>query len=102
MVLPIEFDDGVPVVAMANPTDVFAMDDLRSIMGRNFRAVVATRSQITSFMNSAYGGGSSAADQAATQAVGERRDSGLELETLQAVVEDAPIVRYVNLLILQA
>ena len=46
MVLPIRIDNGVPVVAMANPTDVFAMDDLRTIMGRNFTPVVATRSQI--------------------------------------------------------
>ena len=33
MVLPINILDGVPVVAMANPTDVFAMDDLRDHHG---------------------------------------------------------------------
>ena len=33
---------------------------------------------------------------------GARAGSGFELESLQSVVEDAPIVRYVNLLILQA
>ena len=46
MVLPINILDGIPIVAMANPTDVFAMDDLRTIMGRSFTPVVATRSQI--------------------------------------------------------
>ena len=49
MVLPIAFENGVPVVAMANPTDVFAMDDLRTIMGSNFKPVVATRSQLVTF-----------------------------------------------------
>ena len=38
-----QLDDGVPLVAASNPTDVFAMDDLRTIIGRNFITVVATR-----------------------------------------------------------
>ena len=31
-------EEGTPVVAASNPTDVFAMDDLRTIMGRSFNA----------------------------------------------------------------
>jgi type IV pilus assembly protein PilB len=105
MVLPIGFEDGVPLVAMANPTDVFAMDDLRTIMGRNFTPVVATRSQIAAHLRLAHesevdvaGVAEDAAGGMATEAVG----SNYEIERLQSVVEDAPIVRYVNLLILQA
>jgi type IV pilus assembly protein PilB len=105
MVLPIGFEDGVPLVAMANPTDVFAMDDLRTIMGRNFTPVVSTRSQIAAHLRLAYesevdvaGVAEDAAGGMATEAVG----SNYEIERLQSVVEDAPIVRYVNLLILQA
>ena len=105
MVLPIGFEDGVPVVAMANPTDVFAMDDLRTIMGRNFTPVVSTRSQIAAHLRLAHesevdvaGVAEDAAGGMATEAVG----SNYEIERLQSVVEDAPIVRYVNLLILQA
>ena len=45
-VMVIANDNGTPVIAASNPTDVFAMDDLRTIMGRNFIVVVATRSQI--------------------------------------------------------
>ncbi|HUA95387.1 MAG TPA: hypothetical protein VMB82_07640, partial [Acidimicrobiales bacterium] len=103
MVLPIGFEDGVPLVAMANPTDVFAMDDLRTIMGRNFTAVVSTRSQIAAHLRLAHeaevdvaGVAEDAAGGMATEAVG----SNYEIERLQSVVEDAPIVRYVNLLIL--
>jgi type IV pilus assembly protein PilB len=100
-VLPIGFEGGMPVVAMANPTDVFAMDDLRSIMGRNFKPVVATRSQIETFLRIVRDSSkevSSLAQEAADSSGGP----DLELQHLQAVVEDAPIVRYVNLLILQA
>jgi len=100
-VLPIGFEGGMPVVAMANPTDVFAMDDLRSIMGRNFKPVVATRSQIETFLRISR----DSSKEVAALAQDAADSSGLadaELQNLQAVVEDAPIVRYVNLLILQA
>ncbi|MGH8989527.1 MAG: GspE/PulE family protein, partial [Acidimicrobiales bacterium] len=102
-ILPVGFDGGFPVIAMADPTDVFALDDLRSILGRNFRPVVATRAQIEVHLRRFHEPGSdvqAAAQHAAGRAVPE--SGGLELESLQSVVEDAPIVRYVNLLILQA
>jgi type IV pilus assembly protein PilB len=102
MVLPIQIDNGVPVVALANPTDVFAMDDLRTIMGRNFTPVVATRSQIAAHLRYTHDGDIDVADVAEDAAMGQTPDAGFELESLHAVVEDAPIVRYVNLLILQA
>jgi type IV pilus assembly protein PilB len=94
--------DGVAVVATANPTNVLARDDLRTILGRNFEMVVATRTQISSYLDRAYHQGGTAAE-AASSAAGELGgdDRGEELENLQ-VVDDAPIVRYVNLLVLQA
>jgi type IV pilus assembly protein PilB len=103
-VLPIRVEHGVPVVAMANPTDVFAMDDLRSIMGRNFTPVVATRSQILAHLRTLQETDSDVeeAAQSAAGTMGPGAGGGFELESLQSVVEDAPIVRYVNLLILQA
>ena len=96
-------DNGTPVVAASNPTDVFAMDDLRTIMGRNFIVVVATR----------------IADQRLHRPCLQQRrrrrhgawrrrsastapTSDESVDDIQAVTEDAPIVRYVNLLILQA
>jgi type IV pilus assembly protein PilB len=104
MVLPLRLEDGVPVVAMANPTDVFAMDDLRSIMGRNFTPVVATRSQIDLHLRQLQESSGGDVQEAAQSAAGAAvpAGGGFELESLQSVVEDAPIVRYVNLLILQA
>jgi type IV pilus assembly protein PilB len=102
MVVPLRMDGGVPVIAMANPTDVFAMDDLRTIMGRNFTPVVATRSQIALHLRHAYNDGVDVAEVAQDAAAGAGPGNAFELESLQAVVEDAPIVRYVNLLILQA
>lgn len=103
-VITISNEGGVPTVAASNPTDVFAMDDLRTIIGRNFKTVVATRSQIMAAIDKAYHGGSDAAtlakDAAIELDVADSQEP--ELDNIQSVVEDAPIVRYVNLLILQA
>ncbi|HUO49350.1 MAG TPA: ATPase, T2SS/T4P/T4SS family, partial [Acidimicrobiales bacterium] len=102
-VLMIGYRDDVPVIAASNPTDVFAMDDLRTILGRNFAVVVATRSQINAFIDKAYNQGGDATEVAAS-AASEFDDFGSGDEELSniAVVDDAPIVRYVNLLILQS
>ena len=101
-VLVIGIRDGAPVVAASNPTDVFAMDDLRTIIGRNFATVVATRSQINAYIDKAYHQGGDASEVANTAASEFDDLAEEELGNLQAVVDDAPIVRYVNLLILQA
>ncbi len=102
-VIVIANDNGTPVVAASNPTDVFAMDDLRTIMGRNFIVVVATRTQISSYIGQAFNSGGDAADMAMEASLGFD-GSGPEksVDDIQAVTEEAPIVRYVNLLILQA
>ncbi len=101
-VLVIAIRDGIPVVAASNPTDVFAMDDLRTIIGRNFVRVVATRSQISTYIDKAYHQGGDASE-VATAAASDFEDIGDEgLGNIQAIVDDAPIVRYVNLLVLQA
>jgi type IV pilus assembly protein PilB len=102
-VLVISDVDDMPVVAASNPTDVFAMDDVRTILGRNFVTVVATKSQIVAYIDRAYHQGSDASELASSAAASsdETQYSGDE-PGIQAVVDDAPIVRYVNLLILQA
>jgi type IV pilus assembly protein PilB len=101
-VLVIGMRDAAPLVAASNPTDVFAMDDLRTIIGRHFVTVVATRSQINTYIDKAYRQGGDASEVANTAASDFEEIGDDELGNLQAVVDDAPIVRYVNLLILQA
>jgi len=98
----IALDNGVPVVAASNPTDVCAMDDLRTILGSNFIVVVATRTQIGAYIGRAFNSGDAAdmAMEASLGMEGGHQDSGVD--DIQTVTETAPIVRYVNLLILQA
>jgi type IV pilus assembly protein PilB len=95
-------ENGTPVVAASNPTDVFAMDDLRTIIGRPFIVVVATRTQISACIGRVFNSGDAAdmAREASLEFDGSTQDSSVD--DIQAVTEEAPIVRYVNLLIVQA
>lgn len=102
-VMVIANDNGVPVVATSNPTDVFAMDDLRTIIGTNFIVVVATRAQISAYISRAFNSGD-ANDMAMEASLGMEGGSADKggVDDIQTITEAAPIVRYVNLLILQA
>src|SRR5580658_11354040 len=48
---------GTPVVAVATPDNVLAMDDVRTIVGRDIHAVVACASQIDMYIERMYGQG---------------------------------------------
>jgi type IV pilus assembly protein PilB len=98
--IPIGWEDGKLVVAMADPSNVFAVDDIRALAGAEVRTVVATASQIIETIEKFYrvDGEVDELMQAATEDVDEDED----LFALSEVVEDAPIVKFVNLLVNQA
>ena len=52
--IPIGWEDGQLVVAMADPSNVFAVDDIRAIAGAEVRTVVATATQINETIERFY------------------------------------------------
>jgi type IV pilus assembly protein PilB len=96
--LPIGYDDGKLLVAMSDPANVFAIDDLRSITGADVKPVVATKSDVTSAINR-YHRADSDLDDLTMELDHEEQE---DISGLREVVEDAPIVKFVNLLITQA
>ncbi len=99
--IPIGWEDGRLIVAMADPSNVFAVDDIRAIAGAEVRTVVATASQINETIERFYRMDTDvdAVVQAATEDAG---DDAAELANVSELVEDAPIVKFVNLLVTQA
>ena len=97
-VLPIGYDDGRLVLAMADPGNVFALDDVRSMTGMEPRPVVATRDDLLAAVDRLCRAEADLDDLSSSLAVEEEDDLG----RLKEVVEEAPIVKYVNLLITQA
>ncbi|MGH9295803.1 MAG: GspE/PulE family protein, partial [Acidimicrobiales bacterium] len=103
-ILAIGFRGEAPVIALANPSDVFALDDLRTLLGRDIVTVVSSPRQVADYISRNYTHDKETADAART-AVQQKQTIDAapgELTDLNAAVEDAPIVRYVNLILRQA
>jgi type IV pilus assembly protein PilB len=101
--MPIAFEDGKLVVAMADPANVFAIDDIRSVAGNgghiDVKPVVATRNDIVAAIDRYYRAGDELDDLSTEMDLVEEEE---DLSKVKEITEDAPIVRYVNLLITQA
>ena len=99
-VVPIGEQGGSLLVAMADPTNVFALDDLRLVTGRDVRVVVASPDQIDIILSrmisldDAVSGAVSAAD--------DWEDDHVPLEDIKNSEADAPAVNLVNQIISQA
>ena len=98
--LPIGYEDSKLVVAMSDPANVFALDDIRTITGLDIKPVVSTRSDITNAIQRFHRLEESASD--IVGAAAEEIDESEDLAKTKELVEDAPIVKLVNLLITQA
>ncbi len=98
--IPIGWDEGKLVVAMADPSNVFAVDDIRALAGADVRSVVATASQILETIEQLYRVDGEVGEL--MQAATDEADEEADLTSLSEIVEDAPIVKFVNLLVNQA
>ena len=97
--LPIGEEDGKLLVAMSDPANVYALDDIRTITGRDVRPVVATANDVEQSIQR-FSGMSEQAEALATEAA-----DALDTEagvTVEAAVEDAPIVKLVQAIMTQA
>ena len=97
--LPIGFEDGRLVVAMADPANVFALDDIRTMTGLEVKPVVATRPDVLAAIDRYHRGEAELDDLSMSMEVVDDED---DLGKVTEVHEDAPIVKFVNLLITQA
>ncbi len=97
-VLGIAIDDEEIVVAVGDPGDVIAIDDVRAATGLVVRPVVAARDELNKAIDRFQRSESDLDDVAASLADTDLPTSN----TLDSMNEDAPIVRYANSLIEQA
>jgi type IV pilus assembly protein PilB len=98
--LPIGWDEGRLVLAMVDPTNVFAIDDIGTITHRESKVVVVTRPQLAEAIERLHRLDVEVGTVAEIAA--EELRAAEDLADVREVVEDAPIVRFVSLLITQA
>jgi type IV pilus assembly protein PilB len=96
--LPIGDRDGKLLVAMSDPANVYALDDIRTITGRDVQPVVATANDVERAIQKFAGMDSQVEAMASIVA---EADTG-EGEELEDALEDAPIVKLVNAIMTQA
>jgi type IV pilus assembly protein PilB len=112
MVVPLSRVGSTLTIASADPTNVFAMDDIKFMTGFNVEPVVASEASITEALEKYYGTPHSIElkkvyeqiAQVDRESVELDLDESLEeqeisLDQLQRSSEDAPIIKLVNLIL---
>lgn len=103
-VVPIKREGRVLTVAMANPDNIFAIDDIKFITGLEVRPVVATETAIKRAIDRFYESADSLAevmkDMQEDFEIVDELDEDAALAEAQS--EDAPVVKLVNSLITDA
>ena len=99
-VIPIRVTDGKLIVATSDPSNVVALDDIRTMTGMDVEPVVSTKDDILDAIGK-YATMTDDIEAIAHDLAGDDDDIG-DLSELKAATEDAPIVKFVNLLISQA
>ncbi len=108
-VVPLSRVGSVLTIAMTDPTNVFAMDDIKFMTGFNVEPVVASESAIVEAIARFYGGGH-ASHEELSNLMKDLVDEDQELElaadeqemdaaTLEKAAEEAPIIKLVNLIL---
>jgi type IV pilus assembly protein PilB len=102
LALPIGWWEGRLIVAMADPSNVFAIDDIRTLTGAEVRQVVVTAEAVTAAINKYHRKDSEAEHISAQASATSAEEQDERLSSIKEVHEDAPIVRLVDLIISQA
>jgi type IV pilus assembly protein PilB len=101
-IMPVAMDEhGRLQVAMSDPSNVLALDDVRTVTDLEVQPVVATRAAILGAIDRHIRADDDISGLGHDLDGGDE-DSGDDLEAMESVVDDAPIVKFVNALISQA
>lgn len=107
MVVPINRTGTVLTVAMADPSNIFTIDDIKFMTGFKVEPVVAAESSIKSAINKYYDSAGLVEsivkdfDDRDVSAVAETEDQ-INVAELEKATEDAPVVKLVNLILTDA
>jgi type IV pilus assembly protein PilB len=109
-ILPLSRVGASLTIAMVDPTNVFAMDDIKFMTGFNIEPVVASESAIMDAIDKAYGSSSqnenvdellaSMGDEADVELQAEQEE--IDLGELEKSADEAPIVKLVNIVLSDA
>ena len=100
--VPYEVEDNSLKVAMEDPTDLVAVENIEVNSGMNIDISIATGSEIKNAINQIYSIVDTDTSEIFESLDQYQIEEEPEIDQLRAMVEDAPIVRLTNLIITQA
>jgi type IV pilus assembly protein PilB len=110
-ILPLSRVGASLTIAMVDPTNVFAMDDIKFMTGFNIEPVVASESSILEGIDKAYGTTKEEDLEQVMQSMTDMDEADVELQAdqeevgladLERAADEAPIVKLVNLILTDA
>ncbi|HUP50604.1 MAG TPA: type IV-A pilus assembly ATPase PilB [Thermoanaerobaculia bacterium] len=110
-ILPVNKTGATITIAMADPTNVFAMDDIKFMTGYNVEPVVASELGIKAAIDNYYGSTSSLELKKVMEDLQQTESADLEVleeeeeldvEALAEGAEEAPVVKLCNLILTDA
>jgi type IV pilus assembly protein PilB len=110
-IVPLSRVGSTLTIAMTDPTNVFAMDDIKFMTGFNVEPVVASESAIAEAIRKFYGEVQSVQelDKVMKDLAGDETDlelaaeeTEMDLASLEKAAEEAPIIKLVNLILTDA
>ena len=108
LVVPVNRTGATLTIAMADPTNVFAMDDIKFMTGYNVEPVVASEIAIREAIEQYYGSSHALelkkvmdemAEQEAEALEVLEEEEELDVHKMEAATEDAPVVKLVNIIL---
>jgi type IV pilus assembly protein PilB len=111
-IVPLSRVGSTLTIAMTDPTNVFAMDDIKFMTGFNVEPVVASETAISEAIHKFYGDIESveeldkvmkdlAGDEESLELSGEEAEM-MDLEQLEKAADEAPIIKLCNLILTDA
>ncbi len=110
-IVPVRLDAGLLTVAMADPMNVAALDDLRFTLSLEVKGAIADEADVVAAIARIYGPEKSAGKDALHDAVKEAEKeledaaggpAAFDLSDREAMAKSAPVVKLLNFILLQA
>ena len=110
-IIPIEFDGDNLTVAMCDPQNLAVQDELRTFLGFTIRVVVATEPAILAALERYYGESTESvesivsdleSDTALAAAIAAAESGSVDLTSVEALADSAPVRKLLNMVLLLA
>ena len=112
-IIPVSKSGNVLTIAMADPLDIFAIEDVKFMTGLNVVPMVTTESQINRTLERVYGVNDGAAEGGLAMvlqdmehddevAVLAEEEEEINIGDIKKAMDDAPVVKLVNFLLIDA